>query len=427
MTTLLPINRFTLPNGLKFVVVENHSLPVFSVNLLYRVGSKDEKRGKTGLAHLFEHLMFEGTKKVPKGEFDKICSMAGGTNNAYTCYDWTSYTNTFPENQLELAFWLESDRMFNFAPSQFALDTQKKVVSEEIYQTIDNQPYSKWRRHITRLAYSPESSYSWEVPGYVEDVNNFSLEDIFDFKEKFYQAHNAVMVITGKVDTNEVEKLAAKYFDFNCNNQQKEIQNKIERNIFYSNYLNKQVSDTFFDEISHEAVFLAFHIPGFYDENTLDIAELYTNMAAGGKSSFLHQSMVYQKQIAQAVGVFIDRREHASLMIFYAIASSSETSAEQLGEILLEEILSGNKSKLDIESFEKSQNFILNQNANEYLYNYNIADNVAYFEMFFDKAELYQSKIENFEKINMNDVEKFVQEYIREENLIKLFAKKNQK
>lgn len=172
----IQIISYKLQNGLDLAVVPLKGIPIVSINLTYFVGSYNESRGTRGFAHLFEHLMFEGTKSLPKGEFDKICTLAGGSNNAYTTFNKTTYLMVLPANQLELGLWLDSDRMFNSQVTQIALDNQKKVVTEEIAQNVDNRTYGTFRKYLAELAYNEQSPYSWDVYGDKQDIAESTLE-----------------------------------------------------------------------------------------------------------------------------------------------------------------------------------------------------------------------------------------------------------
>ena len=281
----LPIFRKKLDNGLETVILPIRKVPVVTISVGYKAGSKNEVRGKTGLAHLFEHLMFEGTANVPKGGFDQYCSIAGGTNNAYTTYDLTSYIMALPSHQLELGLWLESDRMFNFEIGEKALENQKKVVVEEINQTVENQPYGRWRNFLAENAFAPESCYSWEVQGFADDVKSVGMKDINDFYEKFYQPENACLVIAGDIDPGSALPQIEKYF-----NQQ------VTRKEIYRPPNGKEMLQSgnyakFEDNVPFHALFLAFHCSGFKDEEIL-AGDVLAFILGSGKSSILYNSQV---------------------------------------------------------------------------------------------------------------------------------------
>jgi len=327
----IEFKRHRLDNGLDLVIIPLDRIPVVCVNIAYKVGSKDESIDNTGFAHLFEHLMFEGSKNVQKGEFDNLCSVAGGTNNAYTTYDLTSYTMSLPSHQLELGLWLESDRLFNFEVTEEALLNQKKVVVEEIRQTVENQPYGRWRELLAELAFKPECSYSWEVHGKIEHVESAQLENTQSFFDRFYNPSNACLVLCGDVNETTALPLVEKYF-----NRSRKI-NQPVRNEFAESFRLKGKSGTFEDSIPLSGVFISFHFDGFNSDDTFT-ADLLANISGDGKSSRLYRSLVYDKQIASQAGAFADKRENSSVLTFYAIANKANTSCDQLYEALIAEL-----------------------------------------------------------------------------------------
>ena len=181
MTEFPPLLDYRLDNGLRVILIKNEKAPLVNVTLGYKVGSKDDSFSHKGFAHFFEHLMFDGSKHVKRGEFDVFCSKAGGTFNAYTSFDQTIYHTTVPAHQLDLVLWLESDRMMQFGVQQIGLETQQKVVSEEIKQTVENQPYGTWRVQQGKLAFNDECSYQWEVLGERAHIETATLEDVAAF------------------------------------------------------------------------------------------------------------------------------------------------------------------------------------------------------------------------------------------------------
>ena len=202
----------TLDNGLRAVVIPRPNAPVASVAVTYAVGSYAESPTNTGFAHLFEHLMFEGSENVAHGLFDKYCSEAGGENNAYTTFDKTSYYMSLPAHQLELGLWLEADRMAAFGINEEALEIQKNVVLEEINQNVENSPYGSYSRQLSRLAFAPEAGYSWEVYGNPEHIAGSTLADVRNFYRAFYRPDNACLVVCGAVEENAALALAERYF-----------------------------------------------------------------------------------------------------------------------------------------------------------------------------------------------------------------------
>ncbi len=410
----IPMQTHTLANGLRIVMFQSKKAPIASINLSYRVGSKDERDNKTGFAHLFEHLMFEGSRNVPKGEFDKLCSSAGGTNNAYTTYDWTSYEMTVPRHQLELAFWLESDRMFNFELTEEALENQKKVVTEEIRQTVENQPYGRWRESLAENAYSAECSYSWEVHGRKEDVAGCTMEDASGFFNSFYRPDNACLAIAGDIEFDEVLELAKKYFE------KKPLAGSKPPRREYSHQYELAGRSARIEDVSPLcAVFLGFHSPGFLDDSVF-IAEIIANAASTGRSSILYNTLVYNRQIASQVGAFADKREHDTLLTFYAIANDTETTADALYAALKEQVDMIAGEGIDESRLKRTKAKLATQMANEIQYSSGIVDIACNLELFLEEPGKLFEMMEIYKKISYRDTADFAAKYLVDGNMIRI-------
>lgn len=410
-----------LKSGLRAVIIPKATTPIVTVNISYQVGSKDEKLGKTGLAHLFEHLMFEGTPNVPKGKFDQICSEAGGSNNAYTTYDWTTYYMTVPNTQLELALWLEADRLYNFELKQEVLDIQKKVVTEEIYQTVIERPYGQWRDYLSKIAFRKDCSYSWEVQGLIDDVKSVSLEDAKSFRNQFYKPHNAVITLCGDIDVDQSFALIEKYF-----NEGNGTSHVIERNTFSPEMRTTGTKASYTDNVPHSAVFVSFHCAGFAEGTEDYVAKIYTDIMARGRSSKLYDSLVYEKELASHAGVFFDKRENSSLLTFFIIANEKSTKCDELYDAMMEEIFKTKKSSFFASDLERSKNYVKTNVSNNYLKTGGIADLVSKKEMFENDPEAAFNLIEKYDSITMEDIEHFMELRIIEDKAIRVDVVPNQ-
>lgn len=393
----IPMKKLVLDNGLQVVLINRKEQPVVTIHLAYKVGSKNEQSNRTGMAHLFEHLMFEGTKNVKKGEFDKFCSSAGGTNNAYTTYDLTAYYMTLPSHQLELGLWLESDRMKNFHILSHALDNQKKVVVEEIKQNVEEQPYASWHDKLSKNAYSNKSSYSWEVYGSKKHVQSVSINEAKEFHNLYYKPDNACLVICGNINNNS-EKMIRKYFSHI------KPSNKTKHNIHFRNSFRlggRHVSFT--DNVPLPAVFVAFHCEGFLD-NEIFITDSLSNILGFGRSSRLYKSLIQQKKTASQAGAYIEQKEHSSLLICYAFASNTNISADMLYNGIIEEtekIRIKGAGKIEL---NKSKNQVRTQFANEIQYGQGIADIVATQALFWNEPERFYSLLDLYNKPVIDDI-----------------------
>jgi len=210
----LKFEKYTLPNGLEVILHEDHSTPIISVNTWFKVGSGDEKPGRTGFAHLFEHIMFMGSEHVAVGAFDKLLESAGATNNGSTTEDRTNYYENVPSNALALALWLDADRMGYLLPTMdlAKLDLQRDVVKNERRQGVDNVPYGRADEVILAALYPKNHPYSWSVIGSMADLSAASLDDVKDFFRTYYAPNNATLSIAGDFDPKEAKRLVAKYF-----------------------------------------------------------------------------------------------------------------------------------------------------------------------------------------------------------------------
>src|SRR5688572_4683997 len=211
---MLSLDTYQLPNGLKVVLNEDHSAPLVAVNLWYHVGSKDERPGRTGFAHLFEHMLFSGSQHVGNNEHFRYVQSVGGVLNGTTFFDRTNYYETMPSNYLALALWLESDRMGFFLPAltREKLDVQINVVKEERRLRVDNVPYGDFLERLLRLGYDSEFPYRWEVIGSMADIGAAQLDDVVDFFNTFYRPNNAVLTVSGDFDPAEARTLIEQYF-----------------------------------------------------------------------------------------------------------------------------------------------------------------------------------------------------------------------
>src|SRR5690554_5690400 len=244
----ISFTEFDLENGLHVILHQDNSTPIVAVSVLYHVGSKNEDPERTGFAHFFEHLMFEGSKHIDRGEFDTYVSNAGGVNNANTSMDRTFYFEILPSNQLELGLWLESERMLHAKVDSIGIETQREVVKEERRQRIDNQPYGSILLEIFKRAFK-QHPYKWPVIGYMDHLNAATDEDYKGFYEMFYVPNNAVLSIAGDIDIEETKELIEKYFGPIPRGEQELRFPNVNEEL-----LSEEIRDTIYDNISLPAV-----------------------------------------------------------------------------------------------------------------------------------------------------------------------------
>jgi predicted Zn-dependent peptidase len=290
-----------LPNGLRLIVAEDHLAPVVAVNVWYDVGSKHEVQGKTGFAHLFEHVMFQGSAHVGKAEHIALVQAAGGTMNGTTWLDRTNYFETMPSHQLELALWLEADRMATLldALSQENLDNQREVVKNEKRWSYDNRPYGSWNEKIQANLFPPEHPYHHNTIGSMEDLDAASLEDVQQFFRTYYTPNNAVLTVVGDAEHDQVRRWVDRYFGRIPANP--DIPPVPDMSL--PPVIGEEKREVVYDRVPLPRVYLGFRAPVFGDRR-LDALDLASQMLAGGKGSRLHRRLVRDERIAQDVAFF---------------------------------------------------------------------------------------------------------------------------
>jgi predicted Zn-dependent peptidase len=300
----MPTVSFTderLPNGLRLIIAEDHLAPVVAVNIWYNVGSKNEVPGKTGFAHLFEHVMFQGSRNVAKAEHIALVQAAGGTMNGTTWLDRTNYFETMPSHQLELALWLEADRMGTLldALSQENLDNQREVVKNEKRWSYDNRPYGSWNEKLQAHLFPPEHPYHHTTIGSMEDLDAASVEDVSEFFRTYYAPNNAVLSVVGDADPTAVRAWVGRYFGgIPANPSIPPV-----GNLSLPPILGEERRETVRDKVPLPRVYVGFRAPVFGDPR-LDALDIAAQVLAGGKGSRLHRRLVRDERIAQDVALF---------------------------------------------------------------------------------------------------------------------------
>ncbi|TAE37689.1 MAG: insulinase family protein [Sphingobacteriales bacterium] len=280
--------KFTLNNGLRVLVHQDSTTPMAVLNILYDVGARDENPEKTGFAHLFEHLMFGGSVNIPS--YDEALQRVGGENNAFTSNDITNYYITLPASNLETAFWLESDRMLNLAFSEKSLEVQKNVVCEEFKQRYLNQPYGDVWLKLRPLVYTAHP-YRWATIGEkLAHIEEAKMEDVKAFFAKHYNPQNAIMVVGGNVDFEEVKTLSEKWF------APIPAGNKYVRNLPTEPLQNQEINETIYADVPLNAIYKVFKMPGKMDNN-YPTADLISDILSQGKSSRLYRNWVKDKPL----------------------------------------------------------------------------------------------------------------------------------
>lgn len=296
----LAFEKTTLPNGLEVILHEDHSTPIVVVNTWYKVGSGDEKPGRTGFAHLFEHIMFMGSEHVPTGEFDKLLEAAGANNNGSTTEDRTNYYESLPSNALPLALWLDADRMGHLLPvmDQAKLDLQRDVVKNERRQRVDNVPYGKWRETVLAALYPPNHPYHWPVIGSMADLSAASLDDVKQFFTTYYAPNNATIVIAGDFNRDSALTWVNRYFGGIPRGPQMP-----PRPVVPAVTVPRDTFLVLEDRVVLPRLFEVWETGRIYapDDAPLDVL---ADVLAGDKNSRLYKRLVFDMQVAQDVSAF---------------------------------------------------------------------------------------------------------------------------
>ncbi len=328
----IPYTQFTLANGLNVIVHEDRSLPVASVNLWYHVGSKNEKPGRTGFAHLFEHIMFEGSAHVPEGDFDNLLEAAGGVNNGSTGNDRTNYWENIPANALELALWLEADRLGFLLETmtQEKLDLQRDVVKNERRQGVDNQPYGNAFETVYENLYPADHPYHWPVIGSMDDLSAATLDDVKAFFRTYYAPNNASLSIAGDVSLSRVRALVGKYFADIPSGPPIPTVDVPDATLAADRPVVLE------DAVQLPRLYVAWHAPKVFTDEDAAL-DVLASVLTEGKSSRLYKRLVYDEQIAQDVSAFQDGQELAGT--FWIIATAKpDVGLERIATAIREEL-----------------------------------------------------------------------------------------
>jgi len=402
---MLHYHRFFLSNGLEVIVHQDLGGKMAVFNLLYKVGSKDEKIGKTGLAHFFEHLMFGGSVNAPV--FDRELERAGGSSNAFTSPDITNYYITLPAANIETAFWLESDRMLQLNLSEKTIETQRKVVLEEYNQRYLNQPYGDAFHHLRDLAFE-QHSYKWPTIGQrTEDIQEFTRIDVEDFYHTHYQPSNAILVIAGAVDLKEMERLAQKWFADIPN------QANSKTTLKFDSDQKAKKEKIISSKVPTDALYKAYKMPAKLASGFLE-ADLITDLLGSGKSSILEQTLVKKGKLFASVGAYILGSVDPGLLIFSGkmekgISAKEAESAldEVVQKFLLEEISEHSLTKIKNQS-EAIKTY-------ESIKLINRAMNLAYYAHL-GNPDLYWQEFEKKSALDQESVLTWARKLIKEEN-----------
>jgi len=411
--TNIDFTKYTLDNGLKVILHQDATAPIVTVSVMYEVGGKDSFEGRTGFAHFFEHLLFEGTENIPRGEFAKYVENAGGVLNANTTQDRTYYYEILPSNQLELGLWLESERLLHAVVDQDGVETQREVVKEERRNRMDNQPYGSFQYELFRHGFK-KHPYKDPNIGYMADLNGAQEADYMRFYETYYVPNNAILSIAGDIDLEEARKLVAKYFT--------DIPKGAEppRITVVEPPLGGEVRDTVYDgKAPLPALIMGYRTPERSHPDYYAIS-MMNQVLSQGQSSRLNKVLVDEKQLAVQAGSFPNTSQNPGLAIAFAIMKpgGDVKAAEMAFNAEVE------KMQTDLISEREFQK-LLNQVEAEAVTNYTsmarIAEGLANYEMYQGDANLINTETERYRKVTREDIRRVAGKYFTLDNRVTLY------
>ncbi len=407
---MIHYEKFTLNNGMRVLVHRDTTTLLAAFNLLYNVGARDETEDKTGFAHLFEHLMFGGSKNIPS--FDEPLQRAGGENNAFTSNDITNYYETLPAHNLETAFWLESDRMLELDFEGRALEVQRKVVSEEFKEHYINQPYGDVWHKLRALAYTTHT-YKWPTIGKeLSHIENATIDDVKKFFFKNYRPNNAILVVAGNVEVSEVKRLAEKYFGNIPSNP------TIEKNIPAEPKQTEERKLEVRADVPLDALYKVYHMPGRLDIRYYPV-DLLSDILSAGKSSRLYQSLVKEKKLFSEISAYITGSIDPGLFVFEGKLvkgvkmQDAETALQEEINLIIE-------AGVDSVELEKVKNRVESQIEFAEMEVLHKAMSLAYAELLGD-ADLVNTEKDLYRKVTAAEIQNEAKSILQKENCSTLY------
>lgn len=396
--------EYNLKNGLHVVLHQDRTAPVVAVSVMYHVGSKDEQNNRTGFAHFFEHLLFEGSDNIKRGEFMKIVSSNGGQNNANTTQDRTFYYEVFPSNQLATGLWLESERMLHPVINEIGVKTQNEVVKEEKRLRVDNQPYGNFLSEVMKRLFT-KHPYNWVPIGSMADLDAATLDEFKAFNKKYYTPNNAVLVIAGDIDLAKTKILVENYF------AEIPAGTAITRTVAKESPITTQMIDTAYDSnIQIPAILAAYRVPGETNKES-KVLEMASAVLSQGNSSRMFKKMVDEKKNSLQVGSFNYSLEDYGAYITYALPNNN-TSLDTLLKDMDDEVVKLQTSLISETEFTKLQNQFENQYIGTNSKMLGVAENLANGHTFYKNTNNINTELEEIRKITRQDIQDVAKKYL---------------
>ena len=396
--------EYDLDNGMHVILHNDSSAPVIVTSVMYHVGAKDENPERTGFAHFFEHLLFEGTENIKRGEWMKIVSSNGGVNNANTTDDRTYYYEVFPSNNLELGLWMESERMMHPVINQIGVDTQNEVVKEEKRTSFDNRPYGNILTVVKENMFK-NHPYRWNTIGSMKHLDAATLEEFQAFNKKFYTPNNSVLVVAGQLDIAQTKEWIKKYFGAIPKGQE------LKRQTFTEEPITQPIKATYQDPNIQIPMLVASYRTPSMKTRDARVLNLISSYLSDGKSSKLYKKIVDQKKMALQIGAVGFSQEDYGMYIMYGLPMGTFTTADLLKEID-EEVLKIQTDLISEKDYQKLQNTFDNQFVNANAGVEGIAENLAKFHMLYGDVNLINSEIDLYHSITREEIRDVAKKYL---------------
>jgi zinc protease len=408
----IEFEQYKLKNGMSVILHEDHSTPIVAVTVLYHVGSKNEDPKRTGFAHFFEHLLFEGSDNIGRGEYMKIVQNNGGILNANTSFDRTFYFEILPSNQLELGLWLESERMLHAKIDETGVETQREVVKEEYRQRYENTPYGSFLPNMFKRAFEVHP-YNWVPIGSLEHLNEAKIDEFRDFYKTYYVPNNATLSIAGDFDKKELKKWIDTYFADIPKGTKPMFRPTVVEPI-----KNKEIRDVIEDNVQLPAVMMGYHTPaqGTPDAYAVD---MLAQILSQGNSSRMQKSIVDEQQKAMFVGAFPFPSEDPGMALMFGLTNIG-VSIDDLEGAIDKEVEKLQNELISEKEFQKLKNQIENDMISQNSKIEGIAESLANYAVYYGDANLINTEIDRYMKVTREDIQNVAKKYFRKDNRVTL-------
>ncbi|MEN8137491.1 MAG: pitrilysin family protein [Bacteroidota bacterium] len=410
----IKFEEYTLENGLHVILHKDNTAPVVAVSVSYHVGSKNEDSTRTGFAHFFEHLLFEGSENIKRGEYDKYVKDNGGVLNANTSMDRTYYYEIFPSNKLEMGLWLESERMMHAKIDTVGVQTQREVVKEEKRSNYDNVGYRSFMGETAKRMFTVHP-YRWITIGSMEHIGEAQLGEFMEFYKTFYVPNNAVLTIAGDIDEAQTKKWVSEYFGTIPKGTHEIVSPEITEP-----FLTEEIVDTIYDaNIQIPAVFVTYRTPKQTDKDAY-VMNFINDILSGGASSRIHKKIVEKEQIALQSGSFVMNGEDYGRITFYGLVNQGKKLDELLSAID-SEIDNISTSLISPKEHEKEINQLELGFVSRNRRMSGVAESLADYYLYFGNTNLVNTEIDKYRSITKEDIKRVASEYFKKERRVVLY------